>query len=74
MRSRAIDFNWQYEYFLKTPLKVPAGAKIIARWTYDNSTRNPGNPDHSKTVLLAGGAADPKDEMMATYLHYRLGG
>ena len=62
------DFNWQYEYFLKTPLKVPAGAKIIARWTYDNSTRNPGNPDHTKTVVWG---EQTKDEMMATYLHYR---
>ena len=62
------DFNWQYEYFLKTPLKVPAGAKIIARWTYDNSTRNPGNPDPNKTVYWG---EQTKDEMMATYLHYR---
>jgi mono/diheme cytochrome c family protein len=62
------DFNWQYEYFLKTPLKVPAGAKIVARWTYDNSTRNPGNPDPSKTVYWG---EQTKDEMMATYLHYR---
>ena len=62
------DFNWQYEYFLKTPLKVPAGSKIISRWTYDNSTRNPGNPDHAKTVVWG---EQTKDEMMATYLHYR---
>ena len=62
------DFNWQYEYFLKTPLKVPAGAKIVARWTYDNSTRNPGNPDPTKTVYWG---EQTKDEMMATYLHYR---
>ena len=62
------DFNWQYEYFLKTPLKVPAGAKIVARWTYDNSTRNPGNPDSTKTVYWG---EQTKDEMMATYLHYR---
>jgi hypothetical protein len=62
------DFNWQYEYFLKTPLKVPAGAKIIARWTYDNSTRNPGNPDPNKVVYWG---EQTKDEMMATYLHYR---
>ena len=62
------DFNWQYEYFLKTPLKVPAGAKIVARWTYDNSTRNPGNPDPNKTVYWG---EQTKDEMMATYLHYR---
>ena len=62
------DFNWQYEYFLKTPLKVPAGAKILARWTYDNSSRNPGNPDPTKTVQMG---EQTSQEMMATYLHYR---
>jgi hypothetical protein len=62
------NFNWQYEYFLKTPLKIPAGAKVIARWTYDNSTRNPGNPDPTKTVYWG---EQTSEEMMATYLHYR---
>jgi mono/diheme cytochrome c family protein len=62
------NFNWQYEYFLKTPLKVPAGSKVIARWTYDNSTRNPGNPDPTKTVYWG---EQTSEEMMATYLHYR---
>ena len=42
------DFNWQYEYFLEKPITIPAGAKVIARWTYDNSATNPGNPDHTK--------------------------
>jgi hypothetical protein len=62
------NFNWQYEYFLKTPLKIPAGAKILAEWTYDNSARNPGNPDPTKTVYWG---EQTRDEMMATYLHYR---
>jgi mono/diheme cytochrome c family protein len=62
------DFNWQYEYFLKEPLKVPAGSKIIARWTYDNSTRNPGNPDPNRTVTWG---EQSTEEMLATYLHYR---
>jgi hypothetical protein len=62
------NFNWQYEYFLKTPLKVPAGSKILAKWTYDNSTRNPGNPDPTKTVHMG---EQTSQEMMATYLHYR---
>lgn len=62
------DFNWQYEYFLKEPLKVPAGSKILAKWTYDNSKRNPGNPDATKTVYWG---EQTSEEMMATYLHYR---
>jgi hypothetical protein len=62
------DFNWQYEYFLKEPLRVPAGSKIIARWTYDNSTRNPANPDPNKKVTWG---EQSSEEMLATYLHYR---
>ena len=62
------DFNWQYEYFLKTPLKVPPGTKIVTRWTYDNSDRNPGNPD-SKHLVSWG--EQTSEEMLAVYLHYR---
>jgi hypothetical protein len=62
------NFNWQYEYFLKEPLKVPAGSKILAKWTYDNSVRNPANPDPTKTVYEG---EQTSSEMMATYLHYR---
>lgn len=62
------DFNWQYEYFLKEPLKVPAGSKIIARWWYDNSVRNPANPGADKEVHWG---EQTTDEMLATYLHYR---
>jgi hypothetical protein len=62
------DFKWQYEYFLKTPLKVPAGSKIHAEWTYNNSARNPANPDPTKIVYMG---EQTSQEMMATYLHYR---
>ena len=62
------DFNWQYEYFLAEPLAIPTGSTVIARWTYDNSARNPGNPDHSKTISWG---EQSSDEMLATYLHYR---
>ena len=62
------DFNWQYEYFLAEPVTIPTGAKVIARWTYDNSARNPGNPDHAKMVTWG---EQSSDEMLATYLHFR---
>lgn len=44
------DFNWQRDYDLVEPLEMPAGSKLIARWTYDNSERNVANPDPSKLV------------------------
>ena len=62
------DFNWQYEYFLKTPLKVPPGTRIVARWTYDNSDRNVGNPDPKHLVSWG---EQTSEEMLAVYLHYR---
>ena len=62
------DFNWQYEYFLKDPVKAPAGSKIITRWTYDNSSRNPANPDSKRLVNWG---EQSSEEMLATYFHYR---
>ncbi len=62
------DFNWQYEYFLAKPTKIPAGTTIVARWTYDNSKRNPDNPDYKKLVNWG---EQTTEEMLATYLHYR---
>lgn len=44
------DFNWQRGYDFATPIKVPAGSKIITRYQYDNSKNNPANPDPTITV------------------------
>ncbi|HET9159463.1 MAG TPA: hypothetical protein VFN88_02535, partial [Caulobacteraceae bacterium] len=62
------DFNWQYEYFLAEPLHAPPGSKIVTHWTYDNSTRNTGNPDPFKQVNWG---EQTSEEMLALYLHYR---
>lgn len=44
------DFNWQREYRFTRPVEVPAGARLVYTSVYDNSARNPGNPDPSRTV------------------------
>jgi len=44
------DFNWQREYDFEDAISVPAGSKLIAVYTYDNSVRNPANPDHNRVV------------------------
>lgn len=44
------DFNWQQTYRLKEPRKLPAGTWIVLTGGYDNSSRNPANPDATKTV------------------------
>jgi hypothetical protein len=38
------DFNWQGYYQYAKPLRLPAGTKLRARFTFDNSAENPRNP------------------------------
>ena len=44
------DFNWQHTYTLAEPVTVPAGTRIVHTTAYDNSARNPANPDPERTV------------------------
>ena len=41
----AYSFNWQLAHELESPLRVPAGTKIIATGAFDNSAQNSFNPD-----------------------------
>jgi hypothetical protein len=43
-------FDWQTLYRLAEPKRLPAGTKIITTGTWDNSSRNPYNPDPSASV------------------------
>ncbi len=45
------DFNWQTAYKLSEPMIVPAGSKLTAFASFDNSTKNLANPDPSATVV-----------------------
>lgn len=40
------DFNWQTYYQYTHPVRLPAGTKIDAEWTFDNSAANPTNPSN----------------------------
>ncbi len=44
------DFNWQTSYQLAEPLTVPAGGSLHCTAHYDNSERNPNNPNPNDTV------------------------
>jgi hypothetical protein len=64
------DFNWQLEYYLREPLDLPAGARLKVTAWYDNSDKNPANPDPSATVHFGD---QTWDEMMIGYFSgYRL--
>ena len=62
------DFNWQRDYTFAEPIKVPAGSKLIANYVYDNSTRNPSNPDPKIDVSWG---EQSFQEMLFTSLRYR---
>jgi len=62
------DFSWQRAYTFAEPVKVPAGSKLIAHYIYDNSKRNPSNPDPSKQVVWGD---QSWEEMFYTALRYR---
>ena len=51
LRVPRYEFNWQSNYRLAAPLKVPAGTRIECTAHYDNSAGNPNNPDPSKYVF-----------------------
>ena len=61
------DFNWQTRYLLKEPKKLPAGTKLLVEAWYDNSAKNPHNPDPTKTVTWG---QQTYDEMMIGYLDF----
>ena len=44
------DFNWQRTYSFVEPKVVPAGTRIVHRTIYDNSEKNPSNPDPAREV------------------------
>ena len=62
------DFNWQRDYTFAEPVKVPAGSKLIAHYVYDNSKRNPSNPDASIKVSWG---EQSFQEMLFTSVKYR---
>ncbi|MDR1990255.1 MAG: tetratricopeptide repeat protein [Acidobacteriaceae bacterium] len=39
------DFRWQDAYVIAQPFDLPAGTRLTITYTFDNSERNPRNPD-----------------------------
>ncbi|MFL5297797.1 MAG: hypothetical protein ACJ798_15590, partial [Phenylobacterium sp.] len=62
------DFNWQRAYTFAQPVKIPAGSKLIAHYWYDNSKRNPANPDPSIEVTWG---EQSFQEMLFTQVNFR---
>jgi len=61
------NFNWQTMYYLKNPLTVPKGSKLIVTAHFDNSAKNKYNPDVKKDIRWG----DPTyDEMMIGWVDF----
>jgi hypothetical protein len=59
------SFNWQATYWLKKPVLIPKGTKLIITAHFDNSAKNKYNPDPKKDVRWG----DPTyDEMMIGWM------
>jgi peroxiredoxin len=61
------DFNWQSNYRLETPLRLPAGSRIECTAHFDNSANNPNNPDPAKRVHWG---EQTWEEMMIGFVDY----
>jgi hypothetical protein len=60
------NFKWQDRYVYREPILLPKGAKVHARWVFDNSPANPGNPFSPPQPIRFGPAAT--DEMCSLQL------
>jgi mono/diheme cytochrome c family protein len=61
------SFNWQTMYYLKKPVFLPKGTKLIVTAHFDNSNKNKYNPDPTKAIRWG----DPTyEEMMIGWMEY----
>ena len=61
------DFNWQLLYNFAEPRRIPRGSSLTATAWFDNSDKNPANPDPRKTVKWG---PQTFDEMLLGYVEY----
>jgi hypothetical protein len=59
------DFNWQTNYELAQPVRLPKGTALKMTATFDNSANNRANPDPSKEVYWGDQSSS---EMLAAYI------
>ena len=62
------DFNWQHQYVLDPPLRLPAGTRLVVTAAFDNSARNPANPNPETWVYWG---EQSFEEMLFGYFLYR---
>ena len=63
----AYDFNWQFTYHAKEPIRIPKGTRIEVTGEFDNSSNNPLNPDPARPVRWG---SSSEMEMMDGWMEY----
>jgi hypothetical protein len=66
VRIDAWDFNWQFAYRFAQPLLLPKGTVLDVVAHYDNTTKNPRNPNHPPRLVKWGEATT--DEMCIGFI------
>ena len=66
------DFRWQLAYEQETPLKLPAGGKLVITAHYDNSANTKFNPTPDKQVFFRD-QNSATDEMFSPFVQYAVG-
>lgn len=64
------DFRWQELYRLKRPVKLPHGATVVMEGTYDNTDKNPFNPNQPPNYIMTTGEMKSNEEMFTMILIY----
>ena len=67
LRVPNYDFDWQFEYELEEPIRVPAGSTVKSVSRYDNSRANRSNPAPQKEVYWS---EQSWDDMFLTSVKY----
>jgi mono/diheme cytochrome c family protein len=62
------DFNWQQVFTFKEPLKLPQGTRLALEAFFDNSIRNPFNPNNPPEWVTFG--PQSTDEMCFCFFRY----
>lgn len=73
------DFRWQYYYTFQHPVKIVKGTTLHVYGTFDNTDKNPNNPNHPPKLVTQGEGVksmQTTEEMFQfifTYLPYQNG-
>jgi hypothetical protein len=61
------NFNWQSIYTAAKPIRLPKGSKLRCVAHFDNSAKNPHNPDPTRSVTWGD---QTWEEMMVGWIDY----